>query len=616
MSIFKTCYFAEPKNKGNFGRNEPPAQMKFMRYVLVLSALLFHALAPPLFAQDVTKGRHDHAIYQQIENAYQKGRLSLDKKVLFKFYATSSPDKLPAEFRPKDSFIQKCGTPATSDYHKNKAKLSPATVSEIESMMPEARMQSSETYQSPSGRFRIHYETTGPNAPPPGDQNSNGIPDYVEEAGKAADSTYRHEVQRLGYTNPIPSGNSYSIYILNSPCGNTACYGRTVSDGTNTYIEIENDFQGFPENDAEDPQLGALKVTIAHEFKHAIHFTANQWRGETADWLEMDATLMEEVVYDNVNDYYNYITWDNSIFNNPSDGFYPGSYEHVSWALYFEQRYGSQFWVNVWKIIKDNPFITMIEAITQQLGGPEAYNRNFIVSQLWHFASGANSSPNFGFEESKNYPSPPIQTEEKFYNKNFTIPRSSPADTLNLLSAQYYKIPVSAQTKGEISLDITKQNASEGIGLIAYYQDGSVQSSAITSTSSNQPLKTSTLNWENIDQLGLVLTNSSTTASGASTEPMIVGVGSDNLNSTLSQNYPNPFNPQTRIRFTLQQSSQVELKIYNSAGQLVQTLFDGKQLSAGLYEPVFDGSGLASGVYFYQLKTDQQTFVKKMTLVK
>ncbi len=593
-----------------------------MRYVLVLSVLLFHALAPPLFAQDVTEGRHNHAIYQQIENAYQKGRLSLDKKILFKFYAGRAPKKLPPEFQSQGDKLIKCGLPAASEYRKNRGKLSRSTITEIESMR-QSVSQTDQTYQTQSGKFTIHYNTTGPEAVPADDQNTNGIPDYVEVLAVAADSSWNHEVATLGYSDPIYGTTSpYQIYI-EQPFTGANTYGEThpgsykgSNDRTIIVINNELDDPRFHNNTAQNKTNGAIEVTMAHEFKHAIHFTANQGRGETANWLEMDATLMEEVVYDNVNDYYNYITWDNSIFNNPSSGFYPGSYEHVSWALYFEQRYGSQFWVNVWKIIKDNPFITMIEAITKQLGGPEAYNRNFIVSQLWHFASGANSSPNFGFEESKNYPSPPIQTEEKFYNKNFTIPRSSPADTLNLLSAQYYKIPVSAQTKGEISLDITKQNASEGIGLIAYYQDGSVQSSAITSTNSNQPLKTSTLNWENIDQLGLVLTNSATTGAGTSTEPMIVGVGSNNLNSTLSQNYPNPFNPQTRIRFTLQQRSQVELKIYNSAGQLVQTLFDGEQLSAGLYEPVFDGSGLASGVYFYQLKTDQQTFVKKMTLVK
>ena len=44
-------------------------------------------------------------------------------------------------------------------------------------------------YQSPKGHFFIHYDTSGDNAPNPSDSNNNGIPDFVEEAALAADSS-------------------------------------------------------------------------------------------------------------------------------------------------------------------------------------------------------------------------------------------------------------------------------------------------------------------------------------------------------------------------------------------------------------------------------------------
>ncbi|MDZ7681373.1 MAG: T9SS type A sorting domain-containing protein [Fodinibius sp.] len=561
---------------------------------------------------------HNHNIYQKIDQAYQSGDLSLDDKVLYKFYAHNNPQKLPRRFALEEQSVIKCGTPAVLDYRKNKGKLSPSTISAVESMMRVAQIQANETYTSPGGWFAIHYQASGPSAVPPEDSDNDNIPDYVEQVAAAADSSYRHEVLRLGYSDPLDTGQRYDVEIINL----SGIYGRTfppATDDGNTFIQIENDFsENFPPNDdPEGTAVGAVKVTMAHEFKHAIQFTANQWRGETFNWLEMDATLMEEVVYDNVNDYYNYIIWDSSIFNNPSGGFYPGSYEHVSWALYFEERYGSQFWVEVWDIIQQNPQITMVDALTQQLGGPQAFHENYITSQLWHFASGpGNASPNFGFQESGNYPNPPVETNQGFYNKNFSIPRSMPQDSLYSFSAKYYSIPIPENVDGQISLEVSSPTTNRGVGLIAYYNDGRTEAATVPGGGHQTGLSTSNLSWDNIDRLGLVLTNSGTGSSGSNLkEPALVEVGSSNFNSTLSQNYPNPFNPQTRIRFTLEQKSQVELKVYDSAGRLVQTLVN-RELSAGLHEPLFDGSGLASGVYFYQLRVDEQAFVKKMTLIK
>jgi len=558
---------------------------------------------------------HDHDIFTKIDRAYQEGKLSVDQKVLLKFYATQSPQKLPRDFQTGDHALLKCGTPAVSDYHKNKAKLSRSTISEIESFLNPTGTQTDEIHLSPSGKFTIHFTRTGPDAVPGKDENKNGLPDYVEEVAEAADSTYRHEVLTLGYPDPIPAGETYDIEILDL----ATIYGQTFSPtvpGGNTLIQIENDYEGFPANDdPEGDQIGAMKVTVAHEFKHAIHYTISQWQGETAGWLEMDAVMMEELVYDDVNDYYNYLTSSQSIFSNPEQSFYPGSYYHATWALYFEQRYGPQFWVDVWEIIQNNPTITMVNALRQKLGGDIAFTENYIMSQLWHYASGPeNSSPNFGFEESANYPAPPIRTEPGFYSKNLTIPRSSPLDTLNIFSAKYYIIPTSSNTKGNIELEVLSRERAKGVGLIAYYNDGRVETSAIPLVNRTPSFKMSNIQWDNIEQLGLVLTNSATTTFG-SPEPIFVGLGSSDFDNTLSQNYPNPFNPQTRIRFTLNQASDVELKIYDSAGRLVETLISG-QRSAGVHEPVFNGSGLASGVYFYQLIIDEKTETKKMTLIK
>ena len=90
----------------------------------------------------------------------------------------------------------------------------------------------------------------------------------------------------------------------------------------------------------------------------------------------------------------------------------------------------------------------------------------------------------------------------------------------------------------------------------------------------------------------------------------------------LDQNYPNPFNSDTVIRFALPTSENVELAIFNLAGQRVAKLADGMR-EAGVYAIRWDGRDdngreLASGVYLYRLRTGdgQQVETRKLALVR
>jgi hypothetical protein len=83
----------------------------------------------------------------------------------------------------------------------------------------------------------------------------------------------------------------------------------------------------------------------------------------------------------------------------------------------------------------------------------------------------------------------------------------------------------------------------------------------------------------------------------------------------LAQNVPNPFNPATTLSFTLDQTANASLKVYDLSGAQVATLVNGV-LEAGTHEVVFDGSKLASGVYVYTLQSEGAVESRKMVLVK
>jgi len=83
----------------------------------------------------------------------------------------------------------------------------------------------------------------------------------------------------------------------------------------------------------------------------------------------------------------------------------------------------------------------------------------------------------------------------------------------------------------------------------------------------------------------------------------------------LNQNYPNPFNPVTAITFDLPEYSKVTITVFDLLGKEVARLVDGP-MNAGSHSIQFNGANLASGVYFYQIKAQHFTSVKKMILLK
>ncbi len=85
----------------------------------------------------------------------------------------------------------------------------------------------------------------------------------------------------------------------------------------------------------------------------------------------------------------------------------------------------------------------------------------------------------------------------------------------------------------------------------------------------------------------------------------------------LYQNYPNPFNPITKIKYSIPQSGNIQIKAYNILGSELATLVN-EYKQAGTYEVEFNASamGLPSGVYFYSLRVNDFVQNKKMTLLK
>lgn len=79
--------------------------------------------------------------------------------------------------------------------------------------------------------------------------------------------------------------------------------------------------------------------------------------------------------------------------------------------------------------------------------------------------------------------------------------------------------------------------------------------------------------------------------------------------------HPNPFNPETEVSFILSKADHVNICVYNSKGQLQETLCD-REFTEGEHTLSWEADDQPSGVYFIYYQTSSVKQVKKAVLLK
>jgi hypothetical protein len=276
-----------------------------------------------------------------IEDDYATGLLDKNNASRYREYAVSLPDKLPNKYR--SATIGKDATYSMLLMARDWDQLSASTKQEILDIRANGFSQLKETVTTP--HFVLHYSTLGNQAVPAQDSDGNGISDFIDVAAASWETVWNREIVQLGYPTPVGTpGLKFHVYYKDL----RSYYGVTYSDnlvlqqtspvplGTaSAYIVVENDFhEGFPPNDEdvtgkEVIRSGALKVTQAHEFMHAIQFNINVFQ---SGWLfESHATWAEDAVYDGINDWRWYV---NRFLTNPDA------------PIFNRYVYGSAFFMN------------------------------------------------------------------------------------------------------------------------------------------------------------------------------------------------------------------------------------------------------------------------------
>ena len=95
-------------------------------------------------------------------------------------------------------------------------------------------------------------------------------------------------------------------------------------------------------------------------------------------------------------------------------------------------------------------------------------------------------------------------------------------------------------------------------------------------------------------------------------DPVVVKQGVDKIE--LLATVPNPASRQARVRFSIPERQEVQLRLYDALGREVRAVVNAER--EGRHEETIDVSGLPSGTYFIRLKAGSKTRTQRLTIVR
>ncbi|TGD79876.1 cellulose binding domain-containing protein [Hymenobacter wooponensis] len=80
--------------------------------------------------------------------------------------------------------------------------------------------------------------------------------------------------------------------------------------------------------------------------------------------------------------------------------------------------------------------------------------------------------------------------------------------------------------------------------------------------------------------------------------------------------YPNPFTSTAKVRFLASQTGPVQVRVYNSLGQVVATLYEGTATAGQVVEQTLNGANLPAGLYTCRLISQGKSITQHLVLTK
>ena len=226
---------------------------------------------------------------------------------------------------------------------------------------------------SPSGSFMIHY-----------DNYYDGIDDYAYSVAIAADSSRKVIVEIMNFRSEVQDDDGlYDIYIEQLPNGS---YGWNCPDGDlgKSWVEIDDDYIGTGYSTSG---LDAMKISVAHEYFHAIQRSYKPIPGQNSFFYELSSIWIEDIVYPEINDYIFFSQYGDDYFLDPEknmndyNGYGLGLYGHYM-NFEFDNQIMQRIWEDFSLMDSDDETEYVFNAIDNVLNNQDfGYNSSF--AQTW-----------------------------------------------------------------------------------------------------------------------------------------------------------------------------------------------------------------------------------------
>lgn len=482
-----------------------------------------------------------------------------------------------------------------------------------------------------SGNFTVHYDTIGYHTPSLltsqfkrmlGDTNVVKthqdsmvvIESYVDSVLYYFNLVWNQVVNVYQYLPPPfePGYTKYNLYITELGSG---LYGQTIPSINPinpgqppyryyTYIEIDNDFISvYPTSRG----IAGLKVTAAHEFHHAVQLGSYGYREFDRYFYEITSTWVEDLIFDEVNDYYQYIKTPQNTprghFATPeislisTDGLI--EYSRAILGKFLQEKFSPSVMKNTWDLFKSQiPFqVASIYALNQALIRENSSLRlAFVEFAEWNYFTGERAKELGTYKEAKFYPLIKSKTQLEVPNSGRTI-----IDSLQNLSTIYQPIKYNNATSTIIINNLNYEATL--LGNQKYFKF----TLNLTSTGN--------ANYKQVlpNLYAKLITND------------IENWNFGSLDQTITANvfaYPNPFliGEGGTVKFIIpENNTDVDLLIYNSDMNLIYK----NQYILTPYTKYIEwnaknnnGEFVSSGIYIFVISTKTKDFIGKLAIIQ